>query len=198
MAAELLDTERMQCGNHALSFDHVRRRRWTSAGDLLDDTGALTRSTNDLWLRVQIFWVDTSQTTLFETVSCSTQADIFATVDSQLALSPQQTSKPLHLTPAERMNDIIFGESGEKVGLLSRSIESCFSSTSTVTTTSPRCRFLQSRACHLRTIVQEEPSSSYQRRRAHVLQEFTLVVSFLEIYCDRVRDLPRECVYVIT
>ncbi|TYZ66774.1 hypothetical protein PybrP1_001439, partial [[Pythium] brassicae (nom. inval.)] len=80
------DTERMQYGNHAFSFDHI-------------------------------FWVDTSQATL------------------------------------------IFGESGEKAGLLSRSIESLF---------------------------------EYVDRNDNKSKEFTLVVSFLEIYCDRVRDLSRD------
>ncbi|ETM51972.1 hypothetical protein, variant 2 [Phytophthora nicotianae INRA-310] len=113
------DTERMQYGNHAFSFDNI-------------------------------YWTDTTQETLFEATSkCLVDYALKGINSCCFAYGQTGSGKTFS----------IFGEQGgEKVGLLSRSIEYLFD------------------------MINRQQSKA---------KEVTLVVSFLEIYCDRVRDLAR-------
>ncbi|KAG2767576.1 hypothetical protein PC129_g15129 [Phytophthora cactorum] len=113
------DTERMQYGNHAFSFDNI-------------------------------YWTDTTQETLFE-ASSKCLVDYALKGINSCCFAYGQTGSGKTFS--------IFGEpGGEKVGLLSRSIEYLFD------------------------MVNRQQSKA---------KEVTLVVSFQEIYCDRVRDLAR-------
>ncbi|KAJ0396025.1 hypothetical protein ATCC90586_006289 [Pythium insidiosum] len=113
------DTERMQYGNHAFSFDNI-------------------------------YWTDTTQSTLFETTSKALVDYALKGINS-CCFAYGQTGSGKTFS--------IFGEVGEKAGLLPRSIEYLFDMIDRMRNTS---------------------------------KEVTLVVSFLEIYCDRIRDLSRE------
>lgn len=112
------DTERMQYGNHAFSFDNI-------------------------------YWTDTNQSTLFESTSKHLVDCALRGINS-CCFAYGQTGSGKTFS--------IFGEAGEKAGLLPRSIEYLFDRI---------------------------------ERNDWKTKEVTMVVSFLEIYCDRVRDLSR-------
>ncbi|TMW57351.1 hypothetical protein Poli38472_003276 [Pythium oligandrum] len=130
--------------------DMFERKRETPKNLVIKDTERMQYA-NHAFSFDNIYWTHTTQATLFDTTSKSLVDFALKGINS-CCFAYGQTGSGKTFS--------IFGETGEKAGLLPRSIEYLF--------------------------------EMIDRPHDHKPKDVTLVVSFLEIYCDRVRDLSRD------